>query len=232
MHMDDDPAVVTAPWGDAVDGRRLLREAVGFGRALRAAGLAVDLGAAVDYARALPLVDMGEREQVRAAGEAVFVRRRDDRPAYDAVFDRWWRQRRRRGGDLGAPPLERPGADDAFDGESTGQAEPAAGEQRVESSPDERGIPIPSAGDDDGNDDVDLEGVVVAPDAYSRGEMLRHREFDRMTRRSCVTPSGWSTRWFRGWNNAGPAAMNCTRTAGGSPRARCSARTSGPAGSS
>ncbi len=181
MHMDDDPAVVTAPWGDAVDGRRLLREAVGFGRALRAAGLAVDLGAAVDYARALPLVDMGEREQVRAAGEAVFVRRRDDRPAYDAVFDRWWRQRRRRGGDLGAPPLERPGADDAFDGESTGQAEPAAGEQRVESSPDERGIPIPSAGDDDGNDDVDLEGVVVAPDAYSRGEMLRHREFDRMT---------------------------------------------------
>ena len=27
----------------------------------------------------------------------------------------------------------------------------------------------------------DIEGVVVAPDAYSRGEMLRHREFDRMT---------------------------------------------------
>ena len=35
-----DPAVVQAPWGDAqVDGRRLLGEAVGFGRALRAAGL-------------------------------------------------------------------------------------------------------------------------------------------------------------------------------------------------
>ena len=79
---------MTAPWGDEVDGRRLLHEVVGFGQALRAAGLAVDLGAAVDYARALPMVDMGEREQVRAAGEAVFVRRRDDREIYDAVFDR------------------------------------------------------------------------------------------------------------------------------------------------
>jgi uncharacterized protein with von Willebrand factor type A (vWA) domain len=180
MHAGDDPAVVTAPWGDAVDGRRLLRETVGFGRALRAAGLAVDLGAAVDYARALPLVDMGEREQVRAAGEAVFVRRRDDRPVYDAVFDRWWRQRRRRGGDFAAPPLPRPSDDQDLEGEASGQAEPAAGQERVEASPDERGIPIPSAGEDDA-DDTDIEGVVVAPDAYSRGEALRHREFDRMT---------------------------------------------------
>src|SRR6185312_16004048 len=88
MQPHDDPAIVKAPWGPEVDGRRLLNEAVGFGRALRAAGLAIDLGAAVDYARALPLVDIGEREQVRAAGEAVFVRRRDDREIYDMVFDR------------------------------------------------------------------------------------------------------------------------------------------------
>ncbi|MDH5244469.1 MAG: hypothetical protein OEX05_11085, partial [Chloroflexota bacterium] len=175
-------AIVRAPWGPEVDGRRLLNEAVGFGRALRAAGLHIDLGAAVDYARALPLVDMGDREQVRAAGEAVFVRRRDDRPTYDAVFDRWWRQRSRRQGDFQAPPLRSPSSDEAMEGEeSTGQAEPQPGEQRVEASPDERGIPIPSAGDEDADDDSDIEGVVVAPDAYSRGEMLRHREFDRMT---------------------------------------------------
>src|SRR5829696_8946424 len=144
MPLPVDPAVVQAPWGPEIDGRRLLREAVGFGRALRAAGLAVDLGAAVDYARALPLVDMGEREQVRAAGEAVFVRRRDDRPIYDAVFDRWWRQRRRRG-DFGAPPLPRPGEDQDLEGEAAGQAEPTAGDERTEASPDERGVPIPSA---------------------------------------------------------------------------------------
>ena len=57
MQAPDDPAVVKAPWGPEVDGRRLLNEAVGFGRALRTAGLHIDLGAAVDFARALPLVD-------------------------------------------------------------------------------------------------------------------------------------------------------------------------------
>ena len=37
----------------------------------------------IDFARALTLVDIGDREQVRAAGAAVFVRRRDDREVYD-----------------------------------------------------------------------------------------------------------------------------------------------------
>jgi uncharacterized protein len=176
-----DPAIVKAPWGPQVDGRRLLHEAVGFGRALRAAGLHVDLGAAIDYARALPLVDVGEREQVRAAGEAVFVRRRDDRPTYDAVFDRWWRQRTRRQGDFGAPPLQRP-AEDGMEGEeATGETLPQSGDESTEAMGDERGIPMPSTSDQDAADDEDIEGVVVSPDAYSKGEMLRHREFDRMT---------------------------------------------------
>jgi len=181
MGLTDDPAVVKAPWGPEVDGRRLLNETVGFGRALRAAGLHVDLGAAVDYARALPLVDMGDREQVRAAGEAIFIRRRDDRPTYDAVFDRWWRQRRRRQGDFQAPPLQRPAEQDTESDESTGEAQPQAGKDSTEGREDAHGIPMPSQGDDDSQDDSDIEGVVVAPDAYSRGEMLRHREFDRMT---------------------------------------------------
>ncbi len=181
MDARPDPAIVRAPWGPEVDGRRLLHEAVGFGRALRAAGLHVDLGAAVDYARALPLVDLGEREQVRAAGEAVFVRRRDDRAVYDAVFARWWRQRTRRQGDFQAPPLQRP-AEDGMEGEEAGgETLPTPGEQRADQDADQRGIPMPSAGDEDAPDDDDIEGVVVAPDAYSRGELLRHREFDRMT---------------------------------------------------
>ena len=177
----DDPAIVTAPWGPEVDGRRLLNEAVGFGRALRAAGLHIDLGAAVDYARALPLVDVGSREQVRAAGEAVFVRRRDDRETYDIVFDRWWRARRRRQGDFQAPPLQRPDQNEAdADEDPTGQADPTPGDERLSTRPDELGIPMPASDDEDETSD-DIEGVVVAPDAYSHGEMLRHREFDRMT---------------------------------------------------
>ena len=52
-----DPAIVRTPAGEAVDGRRLLAQSVAFGRALRGAGLGIDLGAAVDFATALTLVD-------------------------------------------------------------------------------------------------------------------------------------------------------------------------------
>jgi uncharacterized protein with von Willebrand factor type A (vWA) domain len=176
-----DPAIVQAPFGPEVDGRRLLGEAVGFGRALRASRLAIDLGAAVDFARALTLVDIGEREQVRAAGEAIFVRRRDDREVYDAVFDRWWRRRNSRlAGQFEAPPLPSPNAPDEAD-TADGAAEPVAGTDSTDRPLDERGIPIPSDGDESAEDESEIEGVVIAPDAYSQGEMLRHREFDRMT---------------------------------------------------
>ena len=61
-----------------------------FTRALRAEGLTTDLGAAIDYSRALTLIDIGDREQVRAAGSAIFVRRRDEVDTYHQVFDRFW----------------------------------------------------------------------------------------------------------------------------------------------
>ena len=178
--MQDDPAIVTAPWGPEVDGRRLLNEAVGFGRALRAAGLHIDLGAAVDYARALTLVDISEREQVRAAGEAVFVRRRDDRVVYNAAFDRWWRQRGSSFSSEFQPSTLRQDEDPALEEEAPGSTPPEAGSERGELQPEERGTPIPTEGDAD-EDETPIEGVVISPDAYSQGEILRHREFDRMT---------------------------------------------------
>jgi uncharacterized protein with von Willebrand factor type A (vWA) domain len=175
-----DPAIVRSPLGPEVDGRRLLNEAVGFGRSLRVARLSIDLGAAVDFARALTLVDIADREQVRAAGAAIFVRRRDDRPIYDAAFDRWWRRRGTRLPSDFAPsslPRDDAGADEA-DVPGGGPAE--AGQERGEMAPDERGVPIPSHGEE-GDDEAPIEGIVISPDAYSQGEVLRHREFDRMT---------------------------------------------------
>jgi len=174
-----EPAIVRAPFGPEVDGRRLLGEAVGFGRSLRAARLSIDLGASVDFARALTLVDIADREQVRAAGAAVFVRRRDDRKTYDAAFDAWWRQRASRlPSDAGPPPL-RPEGEPGEEG-ALGASPPESGSERSAMRPDEAGTPIPSEGDD-ADDEAPIEGVIVSPDAYSRGEVLRHREFDRMT---------------------------------------------------
>jgi uncharacterized protein with von Willebrand factor type A (vWA) domain len=173
-----DPAIVRAPWGPEVDGRRLLAESVGFGRALRAAGLATDLGASVDFARALTLIEMGERETVRAAGQAVFVRRRDDREVYDRVFARWWRRRKRKRPTTDGPTS--PTADETAAEEGEGTGSPATDEASLGDDANRiDGIPMPISGDED--DDSEIDGVISAPTAYSASELLRHREFDRMT---------------------------------------------------
>lgn len=75
----------------AVDGQSLLAATVLFGRALHAEGLAADLTGAIDFAQALTLVDIGDREVVRAAGAAVFVRHADEIATYRRVFDAFWR---------------------------------------------------------------------------------------------------------------------------------------------
>jgi uncharacterized protein with von Willebrand factor type A (vWA) domain len=158
------------------DGGRFLAVSVEFGRALRAAGLPIDLGAAIDFARSLTLVHIGDRDEVMAAGETVFIRRHDDLDIYKEVFDRFWRARRP------AMPLtevtslipsspEQRSSDEA--GENQGQERPAA---RPRPSPM---APTPSG---DEADDKPIDGVIVAPDAYSFGEILRHKEFERMTR--------------------------------------------------
>lgn len=170
------PAIVIAPDGRQIDGRRLLGEAVGFGRALRSGGLSVDLGAAIDFSRALTLVEIGDREQVRAAGEAVFVRRRADRAPYDRIFARWWRQRSSRmpsdGPALPAPEDQAPEtSDDGADLDA-----PEAGTHEGETL----GTPLAAAGED-GDEEALPERTIIAPDAFSVTEALRHRDFDRMT---------------------------------------------------
>ena len=172
------PAIVRTAAGEAIDGGRLLGEAVGFGRALRRAGLPIDLGAAVDFARALGLVDLGVREEVRAAGAAVFVRRRDDRAVYDAVFDRYWRRRHRLPGDPPPLTLPRPEVDEV---EPADDAEaPEAGDESTLARSESPGVPVP-VDDADPDDAEPVDGVTVAPDAFSQSEVLRHRDFDRMT---------------------------------------------------
>lgn len=162
-----------------VDGRKLFAKSVGFGRALRRAGLGIDLGAAIDFARALEIVDVGDREQVRAAGEAVFVRRKDDLEPYHLTFDRYWRGRL----DLGLPEeLLSDSWDELVPAESeeAGEEPQLAGDERMQQGEDDSGSPVP--GDqDESAEEGEPDALTVAPDAYSRLEALRHREFDRMT---------------------------------------------------
>jgi hypothetical protein len=168
--------VLKAPTGELIDGRRLLAEAVGFGRALRSAGLAIDMGAAIDFARALALVDLGTRGIVRDAGAALFVRRRDDRQVYDRVFDLFWR---RRGRQLARPRIDPNAIPDADreEGEEGTSDEAGEGGEATMTELARLGVQVAV----DADEGSDLEGETISPDAYSRGEVLRHRDFDRMT---------------------------------------------------
>jgi len=168
--------ILIAPTGEAIDGRRLLATAVGFGRALRVAGLSVDLGAAIDFARALAVIDVADRRAVHDAGAAMFVRRRDEREVYTRVFDQFWRRRGRRLG--GLPTMEVPAEQDV-DREEAEPAGAEAGEDGESSMTELAEMGLQVAADADEGEEV--EGITISPDAYSRGEVLRHRDFDRMT---------------------------------------------------
>jgi uncharacterized protein len=88
------PLKVDTPFGPApVDGEILLANVARFGRILRRAGMDVDSGQITTFARGLTLLGFDRRNDVRAAGCAIFVRRREDVRLYEAAFDLFWRRR-------------------------------------------------------------------------------------------------------------------------------------------
>ncbi|MBG0825142.1 VWA domain-containing protein [Planomonospora sp. ID91781] len=68
----------------------LLDRHVGFVHALREAGLPVSPAEGLDAARALQVIDLTERESLRAAYAATLVKRPSHRPGFDTLFDLWF----------------------------------------------------------------------------------------------------------------------------------------------
>ena len=64
--------------------------AVGFAAALRSEGLDVPVGSVVMFGRALAAVGVERQPAVYWAGRACLVRRPEDIPAFDRVFDSYW----------------------------------------------------------------------------------------------------------------------------------------------
>ncbi|MFO7531605.1 MAG: VWA domain-containing protein [Candidatus Limnocylindrales bacterium] len=155
-----------------VSGSAFFWNALLFTRALRAAGISTDIGAAIDYSRALTLIDIGEREQVRAAGLAIFVRRRDEVPVYDEVFARFWQRY-----ELAIEPM----APELLLEAAAGEQDPSslAGAAAVDGATEVTG----GAGD---AAEADGEGAAPEDDAagslsWSERERLLHKPFDRMS---------------------------------------------------
>jgi uncharacterized protein len=158
------------------DGTVFLKNSVLFTRALRSAGVPTDLRGALDFARALTLVDIGDRTQVHAAGRAIFCRRHADLPVYDAVFDQFWRRHVARivptAPAQGAPrPQEKPREQAAVVPESSAERQGRRTGRPEQAEPSD---------EEEGEREIG-KGRVVSPRAYSIAEAFSHREFDRMT---------------------------------------------------
>ena len=158
-----------------VSGSAFFWNALLFTRALRASGLRTDLGAAIDYSRALTLIDIGEREQVRAAGLALFVRRRDELPVYDEVFARFWRRY-----ELAIEPpdldLELPWDESGGDGRRMAvlrQGEDAEREASASAVIEDQAADLASPSD--------LRDEASASASWSELERLFHKPFERMS---------------------------------------------------
>ncbi len=68
----------------------LIDREIGFFHALRDAGLNISLAEVLDATRALGVVDLLEREHLRAAYAATVLKRPAHRPAFDTLFDLWF----------------------------------------------------------------------------------------------------------------------------------------------
>ena len=86
------PAEGELPLDIAADGDVITANVVEFGRVLRRAGIAVDPGQTATFLRALTVLGMDDRGDVRVAGRTTYVRRKEDQPIFDAAFDLFWRR--------------------------------------------------------------------------------------------------------------------------------------------
>jgi len=154
-------SAITATGPELADGGQLFANLVLFGRLLRTAGLDVPPDQTRLLATALPLLKLGDREQVRDAARAILVHRHEQQPLFDHLFDLFWRHpdgADRVAGDL---DLHRHRAADTADwNRLLGIAAAAPGAQP------ER--------------DLDTPLVQEVP-TWSPGELLRHKDFAELT---------------------------------------------------
>jgi uncharacterized protein with von Willebrand factor type A (vWA) domain len=123
------------------------RQAVGFARLLRGAGLDVPIGNTVAFGEALVAVGIERRDAVYWAGRATLVRSPEDVAVYDRAFRAWWERQH----ELALAPPEVKEIAVAFD---------EAGD-----------------GDDGGASDDEAERTPTLAVRYSPAEILRHRDF-------------------------------------------------------
>ena len=95
--------------------RDLMTAVLAFGQMLRASGLGVTVSELMDAVRALPAVDLMDREEAYLALRTVLVARVEEVPAFDRCFEQFWKVRAAEGqgleGLVAASPAGKPEED-------------------------------------------------------------------------------------------------------------------------
>lgn len=164
---------------------RLAENVVRFGRLLRRAGLPVDPGQTRLFLEALAHTGVARKADVRAAGRAVYVRRREDRPVFDAAFDLFWR----RHGEGVSDTLPRLTQRRQPPGRVPFGA-PAAGEERAVPSPAPTALRAPSTGEELRTADFAALTADEARDALALVDRLRPVLPRRPSRRPIIARRG------------------------------------------
>jgi uncharacterized protein with von Willebrand factor type A (vWA) domain len=131
-----------------------------FGGVLRGHGVEVGVGDEIDATRALTLVDLFDREEVRRALQVAFKIRPRDRAVFDTLFDSVWSS-----GQADARDLPHQAGSDRW-------LPPSAGQGSAEWQPTDMGM--------DGHHPSSADGNIPG---YSRDVVLRRKPFDECTAR-------------------------------------------------
>jgi uncharacterized protein with von Willebrand factor type A (vWA) domain len=157
-------------------GNRLARRWIDFGRLLRRNGVETTSGQVRDLLRALPLLDLQDRDGVYYASRALLCARKEDLPRFDLVFRQFWGRTRQIIIPSDTGSLETPGGPRISDYQE--------GETRTEARPNlplvERATLTDSEDGEDtgeGAGNEHLERVLF----YSAQERLRHVDFANFT---------------------------------------------------
>src|SRR5438309_1863673 len=148
----------------AVPARDVLDRLVGFGRFLRANGMAVGTGRILTFTRAAAALDPFDRDQLHAAARAALVSRPEDFAKLDLLFDRYF--------GLGLEPAieAEPG------GPPQGQKRTADGATQEETVVQSAASWSPAAGDDAESEERTAIRLVASPT-----EVLRKKDFAKLT---------------------------------------------------
>lgn len=174
MNGTKDHSALVAPLGE-----KMARRWIDFGRLLRRNGVATTAGQMRDLFKALPLLDLRDRQSVYFASRAVLCSRKEDLPRFDLVFRQFWGRTRQ---------IIIPSDTGTVD---RGGTVPSAGEaqaQEEQGNEQESGFPaleraVLAESDEGGGESgaVDAEGEIERALLYSSQERLKQLDFARFT---------------------------------------------------